>query len=269
MSNHVHGNALLECRHVRKNFGALAAIDGVSFELRDGESLGVAGPNGAGKTTLFDVISGLEKITTGQVILNGRDIAGAEPETVSHLGLARTFQLNAAFETMTVKENIEVSAYFGAKHQLVPGLWLDEATNRRVDGVLEFVGLSSRRYVVANRLTVFERKLLMIASALACDPKLILLDEPIGGLNEEETNIVAKLLTSIQNLGVSLIIIEHVMTFLMRITDRILVMHHGAKLFDGSPKELLKNEEVITVYLGERAAERLLSERTAPIGKAS
>lgn len=251
---------LLECREVSKHFGALAAVDGISFAMRPGEILGVAGPNGAGKTTLFDVISGLQPISGGHIRFAGREIGGAEPEDICHLGLTRTFQLNAAFETMTVQENIEVAAYFGARRRQIPGLGRGRDTRRRARDALSLVGLEDKRFQPAATLPVVDRKLLMIGSAMACEPKLILLDEPIGGLNAEETATVKALLVRIRDRGVSLIVIEHVMHFLMTLADRLLVMHHGAQLFEGSAAELLADDRVVRLYLGRQAAERLRSE---------
>ncbi len=248
---------MLVCQSVTKRFGALAAVENLSFEVEPGLVLGIGGPNGAGKTTLFDVISGLQPLTSGQVKLNGTDISKDSADRICHLGLARTFQLNAGFDSMTGRENVQVAAYFGQRNRLFPGLSLGKETKRRTEEALELVGMRERADQPVISAPVLDRKLLMIAGALVTDPKLLLMDEPVGGLTPSEIDEVQAVVQRVvREMNLTIILIEHVMRFLMRLSDRVMIMHHGSKLFEGLPKEVSENEEVIEVYLGKGAKAR-------------
>ncbi|MEO1194261.1 MAG: ATP-binding cassette domain-containing protein [Pseudomonadota bacterium] len=248
---------MLVCQSVTKKFGALAAVEDLSFELEQGLVLGIGGPNGAGKTTLFDVISGLQPITSGKVILDNHDISKSSPDRICHLGLARTFQLNAAFDSMTGRENVQVAAYFGRVNRLFPGLRLDKETVKRTEAALDMVGMRERAGQPVESAPVLDRKLLMIAGAVVTEPKLLLMDEPVGGLTPDEIDEVEAVVARVvQELKTTVILIEHVMRFLMRLSDRVLIMHHGSKLFEGLPREVAANDEVIEVYLGKGAKAR-------------
>ena len=172
-----------------------------------------------------------------------------------HLGMARTVQLNAVFDTMTTRENLETSAYFGRRNRLVSGLVFDRASRARAIEIAKTVGLADKMHVVAKSLTVLERKLLMLGCALASNPKLLLLDEPVGGLNAREIDYCAEILRRLRDShGVTIILIEHVMTFMSALSDRVLILHHGSKLYEGTAADLVKNEEVVEVYLGASGA---------------
>ncbi len=259
---------LLSCRGVSKHFGALAAVQDLSFDLAEGEVLGIGGPNGAGKTTLFDVISGLEPITSGAITFAGREISALSPEQVCHLGLARTFQLNAGFDSLTVRENVLVASYFGAANRRVPGLRIEPAAARRAEEALELVGLGGSGDLIVETLSVLERKLLMLAGAIATEPRLLLLDEPVGGLNPKEIERVQEVFRNLQARGMSIILIEHVMRFLISLSTRVLIMHHGEKIYEGVPGGLVKEATVIDVYLGEGASKRLSAHIEAGSGAA-
>lgn len=173
---------LLVCERVTKQFGSLAAVKDLSFSARRGEILGIGGPNGAGKTTLFDVLSGLNEATSGRVLLDGKDITRAAPEAICHAGIARTFQLNACFDSLTVRENVQVGAVFGRAVHRLPGLRPSAEAQAATDEAPALVGLADKGSAVAGALPVLDRKLLMLADAMATRPKLLLMDEPVGGL---------------------------------------------------------------------------------------
>ncbi|MEZ5774066.1 MAG: ABC transporter ATP-binding protein [Hyphomicrobiaceae bacterium] len=249
--------ALLSVEGVSKHFGALAAVDHLSFEVMPGEVLGIGGPNGAGKTTLFEVISGLNPATSGRVIFDGRDITSLSPEAICHAGIARTFQLNAGFDTLSIADNVRVAAYFGRSDRLWPGLRIDRATESVVDEALATVGLDGRGHLLTGSLPVLDRKLAMLASALATRPKLLLLDEPVGGLNPSEIDRVMAVVGEVARSGVTIILIEHIMRFLVELSTRVLIMHHGERIYQGPPGGLVRDRTVVDVYLGAGASERL------------
>ena len=248
---------LLKCQSVEKKFDALVAVNKLNFEVKAGQVLGIGGPNGAGKTVLFDTISGVNPCTSGEIIFDGSRIDSLQPDRICHLGLARTFQLNSGFDTLTVEENIRISRYFGHTNQIVPGIRFDKETNEHVREILQFVGLEEFSEIKVKNLPVFQRKLLMIGSALATNPKLLMLDEPVGGLIPAEIEKVMSLVERISKRNITILLIEHVMRFLIQLCDSVIILHRGEKLFEGLSAEILSNEKVIEVYLGENAA-RLL-----------
>jgi branched-chain amino acid transport system ATP-binding protein len=248
---------LLACRSVSKYFGALAAVQDLSFEVAPGEVLGIGGPNGAGKTTLFEVISGFSPASAGEVEFDGRPITQLTPERICHAGIARTFQLNAGFDSLSVRDNVLIAAYFGRRNRAAPGLAVDRATRERADEALAFVGLAGSADAPTGGLPVLDRKLLMLAGALATDPKLLLMDEPVGGLNPGEIDHVMRVIGKLRQLGVTVIVIEHVMRFLVELSSRILIMHHGEKIYEGPPAGLVRDATVVDVYLGAGASRRL------------
>ena len=248
---------LLSCKGVSKHFGALAAVNNLSFDVVAGEVLGIGGPNGAGKTTLFEVISGLNRATQGSVIFDGRDITALAPEMVCHAGIARTFQLNASFDSLSVRDNVRVAAYFGRDNRRYPGLALGQETEAHADMALAAVGLADRDRMIAGELPVLDRKLLMLAGALATRPRLLLLDEPVGGLNPKEIDHMMAAVMAIAASGVTIILIEHVMRFLVQLSSRVMIMHHGERIYEGPPDGLTRDRTVVDVYLGEGASRRL------------
>ena len=248
---------LLSCNGVSKFFGALAAVNNLSFDVYPGDVLGIGGPNGAGKTTLFEVISGLNQATSGSVIFQGRDITMLPPESVCHTGIARTFQLNASFESLSVRDNVRVAAYFGRENRAYPGLKVGPDVEEQTTAALEAVGLAGKDHLIAGELPVLDRKLLMLAGAIATKPRLLLMDEPVGGLSPKEIDHMMEAVRSIAASGVTIVLIEHVMRFLVQLSTRVLIMHHGESIYEGPPQGLAKDRTVIDVYLGEGASERL------------
>lgn len=257
---------LLSCQGVDKFFGALAAVRNMTFDVFPGEALGIGGPNGAGKTTLFDVISGLNPASAGRVAFDGKTITRATPDRTCQLGISRTFQLNAGFDTLSVRENTLVAAYFGRYNRLLPGMSFDRETRRIADEAMEFVGLADIAGETVRTLPVFRRKLLMIAGALATQPKLLLMDEPVGGLNPQEIDEVMLLVRRLKERGLTIMLIEHVMRFLVQLSDRVLIMHHGEKIYEGSASGLVRDKTVVDVYLGEGSSRRLQHMLEEPAG---
>jgi branched-chain amino acid transport system ATP-binding protein len=246
--------AALEVRDVCKDYGALRAVASVSTVARPGEVLGIAGPNGAGKTTLFDVISGLTPATSGDVHLGDVALTGASVHARARAGMARTFQQPTVAGSLTAYENVLVAARSGRSRGRWSGLGEDPAAD--AEWVLRWSGLDHAADERADLLGVFDRKRLMIATALAMGPLALLLDEPFGGLNPDEIEATLTLIRAVAAFGVTVVCIEHVMRALVQLASRVLVMHHGALLFEGSPQEMMRDRRVIEVYLGERAAGR-------------
>ncbi|BCH27932.1 ABC transporter ATP-binding protein [Mesorhizobium sp. L-8-3] len=244
---------LLSCRNVTKKFGSLVAVGDLSFDLAAGEVLGIGGPNGAGKTTLFEMISGQTTVTSGQILLDGRDVTRDSAVRRCHAGMARVFQLNTGFDSLSVRDNIRVAAYYGRRNRIMPGLGFSAEVETAVDDALERVGLVGRGRQSAATLTVIDRKLLMIAGALAMQPKLLLLDEPVGGLTHREIDQVAKVVAEVAASGVTVVLIEHVMRFLVQLSTRVMILHHGRKLYEGSATGLAHDPGVVEVYLGKEA----------------
>jgi ABC-type branched-subunit amino acid transport system ATPase component len=248
---------LLTCDTVTKRYGALVAVNKMSFDLARGEVLGIGGPNGAGKTTLFDLIAGSVPADDGKIIFDGQIVSGSRPYVVCHRGLARTFQLNAAFETLTVFENVYAAAHFGRPHAILSSLKVNSEAASYADEQIHFSGLSDRRHSLAGNLSVLDKKRLMVAGALATRPECLLLDEPVGGLTPREIDEILELVKLIQTRGISVIVIEHVMRFLVTVADRLLIMHHGERLFLGSPTDMANDDQVIETYLGRRVSARV------------
>jgi branched-chain amino acid transport system ATP-binding protein len=250
---------LLSVRSLTKRYGAMVAVDNLDFDVVRGEVLGIGGPNGAGKTTLFDLISGLTSASDGKITFAGHDITTMRAEAICHLGIARTFQLNAVFDSMTVQENLLCAAYFGSRNRMLPSLQFDRGAYDSATEVMEITGLSDFRRQKAGALPVLQRKLLMLAGAIAGRPQLLLLDEPVGGLNASEIDQCVTVIGNLRHFhGVSIIMIEHVMSFITVLADRIMILHQGAKLYDGVPNGLSKDAKVVEVYLGLSAGGALL-----------
>lgn len=248
---------ILTCEEVSRHYGSLKAVDGVSISVTPGEVLGIGGPNGAGKTTFFDVVTGITAPSGGRITFDGHDVTEMGADQICHLGIARTFQLNAAFEHMTVEENIQVAAQFGRHGRRFPGFRLSPATRVATEEALEFVGLGAKRRMLARDLPVLDRKLLMIAGAIATKPQMIFLDEPVGGLNAQEIDQIQDLVRQLNAQGITIVLIEHVMRFLLTLSSRVLIMHHGQLIFEGPPAAVAENEAVVETYLGKGVAHRL------------
>jgi branched-chain amino acid transport system ATP-binding protein len=236
-------NPLLETKSVRKVFGGVVALKDVSFGVSEGEILGLIGPNGAGKTTLFHVIAGKEQPTSGTITFRSKDITGLRPDQRCHLGIARTFQIPQPFSQMTVFENVMVALHFGAGEHARP--LEDEASH-----ILDRVGLERWASDESASLPLGARKKLELARALATKPTLLLLDEVMGGLRPNEITEIMETIREVRASGVTIIMIEHVMRAVMGLADRIIVLHHGELIAEGSPAEITQNEAVIEAYLG-------------------
>ncbi len=234
--------AILEIKHVSKFFGGLAANSDVSFEMAQGMIMGLIGPNGAGKTTLFNCITGYYPPSKGEVIFDGRRMNGLQPDAVCKLGMARTWQKVRPLAKMTVVDNVMVGALCRTNS-------LKKAREMAMEQV-RVVRLEHRADFLAGGLPIGERKKLEVARVLATQPKLLLLDEVMGGLNPAESEEIIQLILDIRKLGVTQMVIEHDMKAIMRISDRIVVLNSGEKLAEGSPEEIVKNPEVVAAYLG-------------------
>jgi len=244
----------LQVQGVTKRFGGLQALTNVTFDLPEGQILGLIGPNGAGKTTLFNVISGVYSPERGRVIFRGQDITGWKPYHVARLGLARTHQIVRALNGLTVLQNVMTGACFGRESRP-----LSQARDI-ADEVLTFVRLAERRDELAASLNVAQKKRLELARALAARPYLVLLDEVLAGLNPTEIAEMVEVVRQIRDQGVTILIIEHVMHALMNVSERVIVLDYGEQIAEGTPEEVANNPKVIGAYLGDpRLAEELLS----------
>lgn len=238
---------LLECRHLTKRFGALIAVGDVSLTVRPGEILGVIGPNGSGKTTLFNLMAGIFHPDSGEVLLRGQNVSGMPPHRICRLGMTKTSQVVQPFHEMSVFENILVAALYGRRRST-------SAARDEVERVLNFVGLERLQDEPARKISFLGRRRLELARALATGAEILLLDEVMAGLTPAEVEETLNLLRKIQSRGCTLLLVEHVMRAIMGISERILVLHHGEKIAEGTPKEISRQPKVITAYLGDRYA---------------
>ncbi|MEA4912114.1 MAG: ABC transporter ATP-binding protein [Oscillospiraceae bacterium] len=243
---------LLKAEGVTKRFGGLTALNDVSLHIKKGEIVGLIGPNGAGKTTLFNSINGSFGVTSGRIIFEGNDITHLSPDKRCHLGIGRTFQITKPFSGMTVLENVAVGALFGRKANInmMSGALMEESMAKAED-ILKFMGFSSKKDARAGTLNVPERKRLEICRALASEPKLLLLDEVIAGLNPSEVGEMVELIHIVNQSGITILMIEHVMKAVMRLSHRMYVLSFGKLIAQGSPQEITSNSVVIEAYLGK------------------
>ena len=245
--------ALLEGKNLSKHFGGLPAVDQVDFNIENGEILGLIGPNGAGKTTLVNIVTGTYPVTSGNVVFNGEDITNHKPPKVVQKGIARTFQIVQPFPGMTLRENVAIGALFGkGSHQRDMKEAFLEA-----DRWIEFTRLDAYAHAEVNEINISFRKRMDLAKTLAMGPELLMLDEVMAGLNTKDIEEMMDLIQKInRELGKTLLVIEHVMKAVMGISHRVMVLHHGQKIAEESPERIVKDDQVVKAYLGERYAKQ-------------
>ncbi len=232
----------LVIRGLNKRFGGLRAVQDVSFTVQEGETVALIGPNGAGKTTSFHLISGFHPPDSGSVLAFGREITGLKPHDICAHGLARTFQVAKPFGAMTVLDNVMTGAFLRDRHAAV--------AREKAREAIEFVGLSAKEKTAAKDLTTIDQRRLEMARALATQPRLLLLDEVMAGLNPSEIDQAVALVGKLSQRGLTIVIVEHVMRAIMAVARHIVVLDHGQKIAEGTPKQIVENPEVIRAYLG-------------------
>jgi len=233
---------ILEVDHLTLRFGDLAAVKDLSFEVEKGEIFGIAGPNGAGKSTVFNIITGFYH-GTGKIIFDNIDISRLSTHQICYKGIARTFQIPQLFLTLPVIDNVRVGAHFGVQGA--------KNEKKNMKEAISLLGLQGRENVIAANLNLFDKKRTMLAFAMATKPKLLLIDEPIGGLSPTETKELMALIQKVnKELGLTIIIIEHLMKVLKQLSNRLMIMESGTNIIIGPPEEVVKDEKVIEIYLG-------------------
>jgi len=239
---------LLRAENLKKSFGGIKAVDGVTFEIEEGEAIGIVGPNGSGKTTLYNLISGIYAPDEGRIIFEGKDITNLPPYERAKLGIARTFQISRPFGNATVLENVAIGAMFGRESMSV-----DEAF-KVAENYLKLVGIEKLKHKEAKLLTPLEKRLMELARALAMKPKLLLLDEVMAGMNPVDVDRIIDLLKRIQREEEIAIVsmVEHLMQAIVKFAERVIVMHQGRILVEGKTEEVLNHPKVIEVYLGKK-----------------
>lgn len=252
-----NNNNLLELKDLTKHFGGLAAVQGLDLEVKQGEILGLIGPNGAGKTTVFNLVSGVLKPTRGRVIFDDKDITRLKANKVAQKGLVRTFQANTLFPDFTVMDNIILGCHLqtgmGFFQDLVNTGSARKKRNQTVEkatDMVDFAGLADYRMEIAKNLSHGHQRALGVCIALAADPKLLLLDEPVTGMNVEEKETMMDLISRIRERGITVLVVEHDMRVVMGLCERIAVLNFGTKIAEGTPEVIQENQNVIEAYLG-------------------
>ena len=239
---------ILELKNLSKNFGGVSALSDIGFSVGEGEILGIIGANGAGKTTLFSIVSGFYPPDKGSIRFRGEDITGMKPYQICRKGIVRTFQVVRPFRNMTVLKNVTVGKLFGRDQRTHQG-----DAEREARTVMDLVGLSDKTHLLAGELTLADHKRLELARALTTNPHVLLLDEVLAGLTPSETAEAMEIVRKIQKTaGLTILMVEHVMKAVIGLCGRIIVLHYGRMIAEGTPKEIVENPEVIEAYLGER-----------------
>lgn len=238
--------SFLSVQNLSKSFGGLVVIQELSFSINQGEILGVIGPNGSGKTTLFNLITGFLSANSGKIEFEGQDVVNRRPSSVCKSGITRTFQLVKPFVRLTALENVMAGRAYGRE----PASSMKQA-RKEAEEILQMTGLAKKQHILGESLNLIDRKRLEIARALATRPKLLLLDEVFAGLNHSEVEEALQLVSTLKAQGITMMIVEHVIRVILGVSNRVIVLSSGVKIFEGSPEDAVKDQKVIEAYLGE------------------